>query len=51
MDAGTFSNILNTLVIGTIVMVAVSLGLLGYAGQTGSTKVSTIPFIISRIIR
>jgi hypothetical protein len=32
MDAGTFSNILNTLVIATIVMVAVSLGLLGYSG-------------------
>ena len=31
MDVGVFSNILNTLVIATIVIVAVSLGLVGYS--------------------
>jgi hypothetical protein len=30
MDAGVFSNILNTLVIATIVILVVSLGLYGY---------------------
>jgi hypothetical protein len=39
MDAGAFSNILNTLVITTIVIFAVCLGLYGYSHLGGKLKV------------